>query len=62
MQASFSDLEYAAEKKVTRRGRFLGEVEVITPWPGLVAEIAPFYSKGEGRGRPPPCSSGKDQT
>ena len=53
MQASFSDLEYAAKKKVTRRDRFLGEIVSITPWTPLVAEIEPFYSKGEGRGRPP---------
>ena len=32
MQASFSDLEYAAKKKVTRRDRLLGEIEAITPW------------------------------
>lgn len=53
MQASFSDLEYAAKKKVTRRDRFLGEIEAVTPWSALVAEIEPFYPKGEGRGRPP---------
>jgi IS5 family transposase len=53
MQASFSDLEYAAKKKVTRRDRFLGEINAITPWSVLVAEIEPFYPKGEGRGRPP---------
>ncbi|GAB1719126.1 MAG: hypothetical protein NTAFB09_08570 [Nitrosospira sp.] len=29
MQGSFSDLEYAAKKKVTRRDRFLGEIERI---------------------------------
>jgi IS5 family transposase len=53
MQASFSDLEYAAKKKVTRRDRFLGEINAVTPWAALVAEIEPFYPKGEGRGRPP---------
>ena len=53
MQASFSDLEYAAKKKVTRRDRFLGEIEAVTPWSALVAEIEPYYPKGEGRGRPP---------
>ncbi len=53
MQASFSDLEYAAKKKVTRRDRFLGEINAVTPWSALVAEVEPFYSKGEGRGRPP---------
>ena len=53
MQASFSELEYAAKKRVTRRDRFLGEINVVTPWSALVAEIQPFYPKGEGRGRPP---------
>lgn len=53
MQASFSDLEYAAKKKVTRRDRFLGEINAVTPWLALVAEIEPFYPKGTGRGRPP---------
>ena len=53
MQASFSDLEYAAKKKVTRRDRFLGEIDAVTPWPALVAEVEPFYPKGEGRGRRP---------
>jgi transposase, IS5 family len=53
MQRSFSDLEYGAKKKVTRRDRFLGEIDAVTPWPALVAEVEPFYPKGEGRGRPP---------
>jgi IS5 family transposase len=53
MQASFSDLEYAAKKKMTRRDRFLGEIEAVTPWSALIAEIEPFYPKGDGRGRPP---------
>lgn len=53
MQRSFSDLEYAAKKKVTRRDRFLGEIDAVTPWSALVAEVEPFYPKGDGRGRPP---------
>jgi len=53
MQSSFSDLEYAAKKKVTRRDRFLAEIEAVTPWSVMVAELEPFYPKGEGRGRPP---------
>ena len=53
MQSSFSDLEYAAKKKQTRRDRFLAEIEAATPWAALVAEIEPFYPKGAGRGRPP---------
>ncbi len=53
MQASFSELEYAAKKRVTRRDRFLREIEAVTPWSALAAEIEPFYPMGEGRGRPP---------
>lgn len=53
MQVSFSELEYAAKKKVTRRDRFLGEIDAVTPWLTLVAEIEPYYPKGVGRGRPP---------
>lgn len=53
MQTSFSELEYAAKKKLTRRDRFLAEIEAVTPWAALEAEIGPFYPKGEGRGRPP---------
>ena len=53
MQSSFSDLEYPAKKKRTRRDRFLAEIDTVTPWPTLVAAIEPFYPKGDGRGRPP---------
>jgi IS5 family transposase len=31
VQASFSDLEYAAKKRKTRRDRFLAEIEAVTP-------------------------------
>ncbi len=51
-QASFSDLEYAAKKKRTRRDRFLADIDAVTPWAALVTVIEPFYPKGE-RGRPP---------
>ena len=53
MQSSFSDLEYAAKKKLTRRDRFLAEINAVTPWGALVAELEPFYPKGKGPGRPP---------
>lgn len=53
MQSSFADLEYAAKRKVTRRDRFLAEIEALTPWPALLAELEAFYPKGGGRGRPP---------
>jgi IS5 family transposase len=38
--------------KPTRRAEFLKQMDVIVPWGELVAEIAPFYPKGEA-GRPP---------
>lgn len=53
MQSSFSDLEYAAKKKLTRRDRFLAEIEAVTPWSALMAELEPHNPKGECRGRPP---------
>ena len=51
-QMSFAQAEYAGKKKVTRRERFLGEMERLVPWARLVTVIAPYYPKGE-RGRPP---------
>jgi IS5 family transposase len=52
-QTSFSDLEFASKKKLTRRERFLAEIEAATPWPALIAALLPYYPKGDGRGRPP---------
>jgi IS5 family transposase len=51
-QLSFAQSEYAGKKKVTRRERFLGEMEKVVPWSRLCGVIAPHYPKGE-RGRPP---------
>ena len=53
VQSSFSELEYAGKKKVTRRDRFLAEINAVTPWSALVDVIEPFYPEGDGRGRPP---------
>jgi IS5 family transposase len=51
-QMSFAQSEYAGKKKVTRRERFLGEMEQVVPWARLCAVIEPYYPKGQ-RGRPP---------
>ena len=51
-QKSFSELEYSAKRKQTRRDRFLAEIEAITPWSELVQVLEPFYPTG-ARGRPP---------
>jgi IS5 family transposase len=53
VQSSFSEMEYAAKGRMTRRDRFLAEIDAITPWRELIAAAEPFYPKGEGRGRPP---------
>ena len=49
---SFAQCEYAMKKKVTRRERFLGDMEQVVPWGRLVEVIRPYYPAGE-RGRPP---------
>jgi IS5 family transposase len=51
-QISFAQSEYAGKKKVTRREKFLGEMERVVPWSQLVALIHPHYPTGR-RGRPP---------
>ena len=54
-QFSFADAEFAAKKKVTRRERFLDEMERVVPWTELLKALEPFYypdSAGK-RGRPP---------
>ncbi|SDR62533.1 Transposase domain [Paraburkholderia tuberum] len=51
-QISFAEAESAGEKRVTRRQRFLAEMERVVPWSRLLAAIEPHYPKG-GRGRPP---------
>ncbi len=53
MQSSFSGLEYASKKKLTRRDLFLAEIDAVTPRAALAAELEPFYPKSKGRGRPP---------
>ena len=51
-QLSFAQSEYAGKKKVTRRDKFLGEMEKVVPWERLVEIIQPSYPTGK-RGRPP---------
>jgi IS5 family transposase len=51
-QTSFSQAEFATKKKITRREKFLGEMERVVPWARLVALVVPHYPDGR-RGRPP---------
>ncbi|WP_175817732.1 IS5 family transposase [Burkholderia diffusa] len=51
-QMSFAEAEGAGKKRVTRRQRFLTEMESVVPWTRLLAALTPFYPTG-ARGRPP---------
>lgn len=51
-QISFSQMEYAGKKKLTRRDRFLAEMNAVIPWARLLVVIEPVYPQGK-RGRPP---------
>jgi transposase, IS5 family len=51
-QTTFSGLAWASKGKVTRRERFLGEMDAVIPWTRLLALIEPHYPKGS-QGRPP---------
>ncbi|MGT2455359.1 IS5 family transposase [Cupriavidus basilensis] len=51
-QISFAEAEGHGHKRVTRRQRFLAEMERVVPWARLIAVVEPYYPKGK-RGRPP---------
>jgi IS5 family transposase len=51
-QIGFAEAESAGKKRVTKRQRFLAEMEKVVPWSRLLSVIEPYYPKGE-RGRPP---------
>jgi transposase, IS5 family len=52
-QRTFASIAWSQKGKVTRRERFLAEMDAVVPWARLVALIAPHYPHGEGPGRPP---------
>ncbi len=51
-QRTFAQAEYAGKKRQTRKERFLAEIDRVTPWAALVADIEPYYPKQTGPGRP----------
>lgn len=51
-QRTFASIAWSQKGKVTRRERFLAEMDAVVPWARLVALIEPHYPKG-GQGRPP---------
>lgn len=52
-QSSFSNLEYSQKKRLTRREKFLNEMELVIPWLKLISLIEPYYPKTGKRGRQP---------
>jgi IS5 family transposase len=51
-QSTFASLAWKGKGKVTRRERFLAEMDAVIPWARLLALIEPHYPKA-GRGRQP---------
>ena len=51
-QTTFASAAWDKKGKVTRRERFLSEMDVVIPWSGILALIEPHYPKA-GNGRPP---------
>ncbi len=54
-QISFAQAEHQNKKKVTRRERFLAQMEVLVPWQRLIDALSPSYFPNAAgkRGRPP---------
>lgn len=51
-QRTFASLAWSSKDKVTRRERFLAEMDAVIPWAHLFALIEPHYPQA-GRGRQP---------
>src|SRR5215475_9139118 len=51
-QRTFASIAWTQKGKVTRRERFLAEMDAVIPWAQLLSLIEPHYAKA-GRGRQP---------
>ncbi len=51
-QRTFADLAWTGKGKVTRREKFLAEMDAVIPWENFLKRIEPHYPK-PGNGRPP---------
>jgi hypothetical protein len=51
-QRTFASVAWNQKGKVTRRERFLAEMDAVIPWKRLIALIEPHYPKA-GNGRQP---------
>jgi IS5 family transposase len=52
-QQTFASAAWSRKGKVTRRERFLAEMDAVIPWPRLIARIEPHYHPESGPGRQP---------
>ena len=51
-QQTFASAAWSRKAKVTRRERFLAEMDAVIPWPRLLGSIDPYYHQGK-TGRQP---------
>ena len=51
-QTTLGSTDWALKTKVTRRAKFLAEMDAVVPWTRLLAVIEPHYPKA-AQGRPP---------
>ncbi len=51
-QRTFASVAWSQKGKVTRRERFLAEMEAVSPWSVLIALIEPDYPKAGGADGP----------
>ena len=58
-QITFSDLAYLHKRKITKKERFLAEMEKVTPFSRMEAVIEPYYPKVGTKGgrRPKPMAA-----
>ena len=52
-QQTFASVAWQRKGKVTRRERFLAEMDTVIPWRRLIELIEPYYHDPAGRGRKP---------
>jgi IS5 family transposase len=53
-QCTFAEAEYTTKKKLTRRDKFLADMERVVPWAPLLEALSPYYYPAKkGPGRPP---------
>ena len=46
-QQTFASAAWSRKGKVTRRERFLAEMDAVIPWQRLLKRIAPHYHRGK---------------